>query len=58
MTIGAGWMDEIGYKSEEMRVDEAREQMRATGEDVRRDLRKRGAEELGGDERGETNVRK
>lgn len=44
--------DEIGYKSEEMRDDGAREQMRATrgGKDVRGDSRERGA---GGRERRE-----
>ena len=41
-------MDEIGYKSEEMREDEAWEQMRARGgKDVCGDLRKRGADGWG-----------
>lgn len=54
--------DEIGYKSEEMRDDGAREQMRATrgGKDARGDSRERGAGGRTGEEGDgeETNVRK
>lgn len=70
VTEGAGRMgggaevrtDEIGYKSEEMRDDGAREQMRATrgGKDARGDSRERGAGGRTGEEGDgeETNVRK